>query len=150
MDIKDTALKYLASRARTCREMEEHLQMKGFEQADIQDTIGRLKEMHYLDDMDYAIRYFEYAFGKGRGMLRAERELQGKGVSQETIQIAFEECEAEESELERAKKQAAKIAEDREPDRKLMGKIGRRLTTLGYSSDVIYRVIGSYMRDENG
>ncbi len=148
MDIKDTALKYLTSRARTCGEIAKHLREKGFEQEEIQETIERLKQLHYLDDMDYCLQYFAYAFGKGRGALRAKRELEEKGVSREIIQIAFEEYEAEESELERARQQAAKIAAGKEPDRKLMAKIGRRLTTMGYSSDVIYQVIGSYMRNE--
>lgn len=148
MDIKDVALKYLTSRARTRGEMEKHLREKGFEKEEIQETIQRLEQLHYLDDMDYCLRYFEYAFGKGRGTLRAKRELEEKGVSREIIQIAFEEYEAEESELDRARQQAAKIAAGKEPDRKLMAKIGRRLTTMGYSSDVIYQVIGGYMRNE--
>lgn len=149
MDIRDAALKYLASRARTCGEMEKHLREKGFEQEEIQEIIERFKEVHYLDDMDYCVRYFEYAFGKGRGTLRAKRELEEKGVSREIIQIAFEEYEAEETEMERAERQAAKIAEGKEPDRKLMAKIGRRLNTMGYSSDIIYQVIGTYMRNGN-
>ncbi len=146
MDIKDAAMKYLAPRARTCGELERHLRMKGYGREDVRELIGQFQELHYLDDMDYAVRYFEHAFGKGRGALRAKRELEEKGVSQETIQIAFEECESGESELERAKKQARKIAEGREMDRKLMGKIGRRLTTMGYSSDVIYQALESCMR----
>lgn len=147
MEIKDTALKYLASRARTCGEMEKHLLTKGFEPEEIRQTIEHLKELRYLDDMDYCSRYLEYAFGKGRGELRVKRELEEKGVDRQTIQIALEEYEGEETELERAKQQAAKIAAGKPVDKKLLGRIGRRLGGMGYRSDVIYQVIGMYMRD---
>lgn len=147
MEIKDAALKYLTSRARTCGEIEKHLLGKGFEQEEIRQLIEHLKELHYLDDMDYCSRYLEYAFGKGRGELRIKRELEEKGVDRQTIQIALEEYEGEESELERAKQQAAKIADGKPVDKKLLGRIGRRLGSMGYRSDVIYQVIGMYMRD---
>lgn len=148
MDIKDTALKYLASRARTSGEMRTRLLEKGFEAEEIQQVIKQLEELHYLDDADYCARYFDYAFGKGKGTLRVKRELEEKGVDREVIQIALEDYEGAQTELERAKLQAAKIAEGRLPDQKLMGKIGRRLTALGYSSDIVYQVIGTYMREQ--
>lgn len=146
MDIKDAALKYLTSRSRTCGEMNKHLEKQGFHPDAIREIIEHLKELHYLDDFDYSCRYLEYAFGKGRGFLRARRELEEKGVDRETIQLAFEEYESGETELERAEKQAAKIAEGRVMDQKLPGKIGRRLNSMGYSADVIYQVVGKYMR----
>lgn len=149
MDIKDTALKYLSSRARTCKEMQKHLKEKGFESEEIQQVIEQLEALHYLDDEDYCTQYFDYAFRKGKGVLRIKRELEEKGIGRETIEIALEDYEKDETELERAEKQAAKIAEGRTLDQKLMGKIGRRLTALGYSSDIVYQVIGMYMRDQN-
>lgn len=147
MEIKDAALKYLTSRARTCGEMQQYLLGKGFEPEEIQKTIAYLKELRYLDDADYCSRYLEYAIGKGRGSIRIKRELEEKGVDRQTIQIAFEEYEGEESELDRAKQQAAKIAGGKPVDKKLLGRIGRRLSSMGYQSDVIYQVIGTYMRD---
>lgn len=145
MDSKDAALKYLASRARTCREVERHLLSKGFAPEEICETIERLKELRYVDDEDYCARYLEYAAGKGRGPLRIRRELEEKGVERETIQIAFEEYETEESDFERAKEQAEKIARGKPVDKKLLARIGRRLHSMGYPSDVIYQVIGIYM-----
>lgn len=145
MDIKDTALKYLGPRARTCQEMNDHLRAKGFSQQEIIAVIQELIELRYLDDQDYCCQYFEYAFGKGKGAYRAKKELEQKGVDRSVIEIAFEEYEGEESELERAEKQAAKIADGRQIDEKLLAKMGRRLTSLGYSSDVVYQIIGAYM-----
>lgn len=145
MDNKDAALKYLTFRARTCGEVERHLLSKGFDPEEIQETIERLKELRYLDDEDYCARYLEYAVAKGRGPLRIRRELEEKGVDREIIQIAFEEYETEESDLDRAKEQAEKIARGKTVDKKLLARIGRRLQSMGYTSDVIYQVIGIYM-----
>ena len=149
MDIKDSALRYLGPRARTCREMKEHLQAKGFSQQEIEEVIRELSQLHYLDDQDYCRPYFDYAFGKGKGASRVKRELEQKGVDRATIEIAFEEYESEETEMERAKKQAAKIAAGKQIDEKLMAKMGRRLTGLGYRSDVVYQIIGSYMEQHD-
>ena len=63
-------------------------------------------------------------------MFRVKRELEEKGVENSTIQIAFEDYEAEETEFERAKKQAEKIAAGKPADQKLAGRIGRRLSSL--------------------
>lgn len=149
MNIKDTALRYLASRPRTCGEMRKFLRQKGFEEMEIEDTIEGLRNRRYLNDADYCRQYFDYAFGKGKGMFRVKRELEEKGVESSVIQIAFEDYEAEETEFERAKKQAEKIAAGKQADRKLAARIGRRLSALGYSSELIYRIVGIYMGDRN-
>lgn len=146
MDIRDAAVKYLAPRARTCGEVKKHLEGKGFEPEEIGETIEELKSLHYLDDEEYCRMYFEYAFGKGKGIFRVKRELEEKGISGDIIDIALEDYEQKDTELERAKRQAEKIAAGKEHDEKLMGRIGRRLTSLGYSADVVYQVIGMYMR----
>ncbi len=149
MDIKNTALNYLTARPRTCGEVRDYLREKGFEAEETEDVIERLRERNYLDDSDYCTQYFDYAFGKGKGFFRVKRELEEKGVDSSVIQIAYEDYEPEESEFERAKKQAEKIASGKPADRKLAGRIGRRLSALGYSSELIYRIVGMYMGDPN-
>ena len=53
MDIKDTALRYLASRPRTCGEMRKFLRQKGFEEMEIEDTIEGVRNRRDLNDADY-------------------------------------------------------------------------------------------------
>lgn len=149
MDIKETALAYLAARPRTCGEMKKHLSQKGFAQPEIDGTLEELRALRYLDDADYCIQYFNYAFGKGKGSFRVKRELEEKGVARSVIEIALEDYEAEETEFERARKQAEKIAAGKTADRKLAGRIGRRLSALGYSSELIYRIVGMYMENQD-
>ncbi len=147
MNVYDIALRYLGSRARTCREMELHLKRKGFAEEEIAETITELEAHHYLSDFDYCREYFSYATGKGRGYQRIQGELEAKGVQSQIIRMAWEDYEPEYSELNRAKMQAEKIVEGKFPvDEKLLAKLGRRLNTLGYSTDVIYQIVGEYMR----
>ena len=51
-------------------------------------------------------------------------------------------------EIERAMEQAERITEGVCPDEKMTAKIARRLSSKGYSSDVIYKVIGQIKKQE--
>lgn len=160
IDIRDTAAKYLAYRSHTAMEMEKHLRQKGFAEEEVTDVVREFLEYGYLDDSRYCMQYIDYAFGKGKGKRLIFAELQAKGVESETIQFAFEDWEAEHGEAydekSRAREEAAKVlrmagladaaGETARPDEKLLAKIARRLQSKGYSSDVIYSVIGELRR----
>ena len=51
-------------------------------------------------------------------------------------------------EIERAMQQAERITDGACPDEKMTAKIARRLSSKGYSSDVIYKVIGQIKKQE--
>ena len=80
--------------------------------------------------------------------MRIKRELAEKGVDHDIIDAAFEELEAVPDQFEAA----LEIAEDvvsgidvssleYDEKRRLQAKIGRRLVSRGFSSDVVYKVI---------
>lgn len=149
MDIRDAAAKYLASRMRTCKEMASHLKSKGFEDEEICTVIEEFKEFHYLDDEEYCRQYINYAAGKGKGSLRIRKELAEKGVDGETVSFAMEDHYDSDDELSRALKQAEKTMSGKPFDEKMKGRIGRRLFSLGYSTDVVYKVLGICMRNND-
>ena len=149
MDIRDAAAKYLASRARSTGEMKTHLKGKGYSEDEIAAVIADFTDYGYLDDEDYCRQYIKYACSKGKGPLRIKQELGEKGIDRETIAFVLEDYEAEESDLDRALAQARKTAGDKPIDEKMKGRIGRRLVSLGYSTDIAYRVIGILMREQN-
>ena len=93
--------------------------------------------------------YFRYGFEKGRGVSRIKRELSEKGVSSDIIDIAYEELEDIPDQFEMAMEighgavAGIDIKElDFDAKQKLKAKIGRRLMSRGFSSDVVYKVIG--------
>ena len=149
MDIRDAAAKYLASRMRTCGEMEEYLAKKGFSDDEIREVIEEFRDFRYLDDEEYCRQYINYACDKGKGPLRIRQELADRGVDRETIGFALEDYYDRDAELERALRQAEKTVSGKTVDEKMRGRLGRRLVSLGYSTDVVYKVIGICMREDD-
>ncbi len=149
MDIRDTAAKFLAYRARSTGEMKAHLKNKGYADEEIRQVISDFIDYGYLDDEDYCRQYIKYAFSKGKGPLRVKQELAEKGIERDIVLFALEDYEADETDLDRALAQARKTADGKPMDDKMKGRIGRRLVSLGYSTDMVYKVIGILMRDHD-
>lgn len=144
----EKAASYINVKPRTEFQTIKYLKDKGFEQEIIDEVVKELKEYRYIDDFEYSLMYFRYGFEKRRGTERIKRELAEKGVSNEIINLAFEESEDVPDQLEAATEIASGMMDginteelSYDAKRKLQAKIGRRLMAMGYSSDVIYKVI---------
>ena len=87
----ETAAKYLSSRMRTAAELREHLLRKGYSADETEDAVSEMIGYRYIDDYQYAMRYYEYNREKHRGSMRAARELAEKGVDADTIKFARED-----------------------------------------------------------
>ncbi len=152
------ALSFLSYGMRTEQQVRRRLIEKEFAAEIIDAVIEKLTGLHYLDDLEYAILYLEYAEQKRHGIRRIMEELKKRGISTLTAEDARYEYERRkkengfeiESEAERAEKEACRLAAGREIDDKLIAKIGRRLKTLGYESDSIYHAVGRIMSMRNG
>ena len=154
-DIKDIAIKYLAYRDHTIFEMSKHLIEKEFDQFEIDKVISELLELKYLDDYNYCRKYMPYSAGKGKGKEKIKMELVQKGVEKQIIESAMIDEEAEGellsiSEVERALFQGEKALCNQEITEKTLAKVGRRLSTLGYSTDIVYKVMGILMKRSRG
>lgn len=152
MDVRDAAARRLAGGSRTCKELKEYLLKKEFKEEEIDELIKDYIDYGYLDDERYCHEYFRYAFGRGKSKSRAFYELRTKGISQNLIDIAYEEYEGDTDERGRAMEAAMKILRnagiedgDSVPE-KILGRIGRNLSSKGYSSDIIYSIIGDLRR----
>jgi len=160
----EAASAYLANRMRTVLEMQTYLKQKAYSVDEIEETISELKELKYLDDYYYALRYFEYNHSKHRGSLRAVRELEEKGISDEIIGNAREDYFYEnkideyEEALGLARKEVFYLSEDgsgcivqREINNRLLAGIGRKLERRGFCAEHIYRILNEIrnLTDEN-
>lgn len=147
MDALKYAVKYLAYRARTEREVVLKLRERGFGEIEIAKAMKHLAEKKYVDDLQYAYDYIVYALERKKGRFKIEVELKNKGVSQFHIEDAiyrFEEergMELRDVEIENAYKIREQILNGCEMDRKIRDKIGRKMSYLGYSTDIILRII---------
>ncbi len=157
MDLHELALRFLAGRSRTCREVLERLMSKGAGREEAEAVIQELRERHWLDDVSYGEQYFRVAGEKGRSVCRMKQELFRRGVSREDVREALERWEEEagstaQRDMETALREARKLAGGEVPDQKTGARIARRLSGLGYSSAVITKVLARcrQAREEEG
>lgn len=157
------ALKYVAAGLKTKGQVTEYLRKKAFEPDDIEEALAMLEDYNYINDAYYCQVYYKEACRKGRGRRRIEQELENKKIPRTIIRDALDELLSEDNpdyedlieetltEKERAMKIALKMAETqkasgKEIDKNFCAKVGRRLMTNGYGSDIIYHCIGQVMK----
>ena len=105
-----------------------------------------LLDCNYIHDRSYAEKYFRYAGRKGRSIYRMKQELLQKGIAVADMEEALHRWEEEEGSLiqrdiREARREALKITGGMAADEKTTARIGRRLGSLGYSAELIYRVL---------
>ena len=143
----EAAYSYLDARMRTKAEVENKLKEKGYTEDEIIEAVNELIGMRYLDDYQYALRYYEYNREKKRGSARAARELAEKGVDAVTIKNAREDYLYSEkvdefadalavAEKELELKSAVCIT-----DEKTAARIARKLDGRGFERGAIFKVL---------
>ncbi len=147
----EAAASYLADRMRTIAELRKYLGDRDYTEKEIDETVSELIGLRYLDDYQYALRYYEYNYEKKRGMKRAARELAEKGVDRETVRNAGEDFAYENNvdeyamALDLARKELVREVDDR-----LIARVARKLESRGFANDVIIRVLEQMRRWNSG
>ena len=138
------ALHFLGYRARSRREVRDRLRRYGYGQETVEGVVGRLVELGYLDDKEFA-RTATREKARRYGPRRVSADLRRSGVDAELAQNVVDEEFAGRSELEEARSAAARRynrgGSDAEAEaRRVYGFLVRR----GYSSDVCAEVAREY------
>jgi regulatory protein len=143
----DLAYRFLGHRDRTVAEVCERLSAEGVEPAVVDETVGELRHLGYLDDARYAQRFAEDRRTiDAWGAERIERRLLAVGVDPVLIAAALDERDTGE-ELEAAlavlrRRFERPPAHDRERDRAL-GLLVRK----GYELELAYDAVRAFERD---
>jgi regulatory protein len=128
LDCHERALRLLAVRPRTRRELESRLRHAGFEDAEVSSELDRLEEVGLLDDGAFARELADHHLKvRGSGRRAVAGALASKGVSRETIDATLAGIEDDES------VRALEVATDR----------ARRLTSL--RPEVAYQRLVSFL-----
>ena len=136
------ALNYLGYRARSEKEVRDRLRRYGYGEETVGGVIGRLKELGYLDDEDFA-RLVAREKARRYGPRRVSAELRKSGVDDELARDVVDEEFAGRSEAEEARSVAAQRYNRggaRAEARRVYGFLVRR----GYSSEVCAEVAREY------
>lgn len=126
------ALKLLAVRDRTEKELRDRLQAAGFDEAVTEETVAWCRRLGYVDDARFARGWVEHRLRLSPcGRVRLEGELKEKGVAAEIIAATLAEMLTPETEerlcLEEARRQARRLAEaGEEGRRRLAAYLARR------------------------
>jgi regulatory protein len=136
------ALHFLGYRARSRREVRERLQRYGYGEETVEVVVGRLEELGYLDDEEFA-RAAAREKARRYGPRRVLGELRRSGVDAELAQGVVDDEFAQRSELEEARSLAARRYNRGGSDaeaRRVYGFLLRR----GYSAEVCAEVAREY------
>ena len=141
LGLHDRALRLLAARPRSCREIRDRLRRAGFEAEEIAEEIGRLEAVGLLDDERFAREFAEHLVAnRGVGRRALVSSLMAKGIDRETIETVAEETVGDEEsraeELARSRLGRLSGLDPPAAYRRLMGLLARR----GYDAAVCRRV----------
>ena len=136
------ALRFLGYRARSRREVRDRLRRYGYGEETVDGVVGRLEELGYLDDEEFA-RTAAREKARRYGPRRVSAELRRSGVDAELAQGVVDEEFSGRSEVEAARLAAARRYNEAGSDaeaRRVYGFLMRR----GYSADVCAEVAREY------
>jgi regulatory protein len=141
------AFKHASVSEKTEKQMRDFLLRKEFSPQAIDKTIARLKELDYINDLNYAV---QLAGHSSSGVRALKYKLRSKGVSESDINAALEN-ETEEMQIEKALKLAKKQIDKylKYPLYERKRRLNGYLLNHGFDFDVAAQVIEKLLNDED-
>lgn len=139
------ATEYLSKAYKTRKQVKDYLLKKGYSDDAVYYTVSRLTETGYINDSEYARRYFETA-SKNQGKKLSAYKLMAKGVRKDVIDEAYEKAAVP------SKENAAAIAEkymrNKEINKENLAKTYRYLIGRGFSYDEASEAISAFKEND--
>jgi regulatory protein len=113
-------------------------------------ALEKLRALNYINDETFARNWASgRATGRGYGPKRIHQELQKKGIREALIREVVRETFAQGEEREKAKSVLEKRFKDKQlSDPKMLRRAAGFLERRGYSSQVIFALLGSTAADD--
>ncbi|HYN20353.1 MAG TPA: regulatory protein RecX [Thermoanaerobaculia bacterium] len=135
------ALQLLAARAHFRRELQAKLAQRGYPSEEIEETLDRLTEQGYLNDLKTALSFVEQRLARGaEGRLRLKVELEKRGAPSEAVEEALFAL-VPEDDLEPAREAAERW--QRLHPRGEAAALARHLARKGFSQRAIFALLSS-------
>ncbi len=136
------AINYIAMGSRTSKEVASYLKRKGFDLIYINEAIEKLKNLKYLDDMDYAERFAKQKLSRktvGKNYIR--QDLIRKGIPRDIIKKVISGLSSDEAGFEKiyqiAMKKFLSVKDKPNP----MQKVYLNLISKGFESNLVLKVV---------
>lgn len=145
----DRAVAFLASRARSRKEIEDKLLRCGYRPCTVEMVLYKLETENLLDDADFAQQWVEARVNHKLGRNRIAQELRRKGISAEEAEAALENIDPDDqlsSAVALVEKALTRIKSGEDP-RKTASRITAMLARRGFGWDVARQAISRAMAD---
>lgn len=141
----DLAMRWLAVRGRSRRQVEERLRAAGFEDTIAEATGRRLEELGVIDDRQFAAFEVESRLRRGYARPYAHAVIEAQGVAAPLVTEVLEDTSSHGTETDRATRVAERwLAVHRPPDRAVaFRRLGGVLARRGFDEDVVWDVCRS-------
>ena len=127
----------LGRRALSEHELGSKLEEKGYEEADIHDTLAYLRDYGYVDDAKYALSFALTRHGRGQGQYRIRQELRNRGVDEEIVESVLEQLPEPDGAIQKILQSKLGKVNDEDTRRKAAAALSRR----GFGWDEINRAL---------
>ena len=144
------ALRFLALRQRSEKEVVEYLKKKKVTEEIVEQILSRLKQHRFLDDALFARMWVESRTrGKPRSKWLLTRELKEKGIKNEIIETIFQGDHTVGSDLQMAKNAVGKRIERYRdlPRQEVYQKIGGFLARRGFNWETSKQAIDDLLKE---
>jgi SOS response regulatory protein OraA/RecX len=139
----DKALKLLARKARTQKEMDAALERAGVPEGERAEAVARLRELGYMDDLEVARARARTLLGRGAAPRLAERRLGEQGVEAAQASAAVGEAAEGATEAELLDRALRKMLRGRAPaGDKERRRAFRALVAKGHRPAQVARALG--------
>lgn len=145
----DKAVAFLASRARSRKEIEDKLLHCGYRPCTVEMVIYKLETENLLDDADFARQWVEARVNHKLGRNRIAQELRRKGISADEAEAALEFIDSDDqlaAAIALVEKALARTKSSEDP-RKTANRITAMLARRGFGWDVAREAISQAMND---
>lgn len=143
----DAAVRFLSYRPRSTHEVHQKLLEKDFSEAAVQEAIGRLQRLKYLDDETFARFWIEDRMrNRPRGQQALRYELRQKGIADsliaELLETMVDEVQgAYDAAASRMRRMAGRTPQE------VKQKVGAFLQRRGFSYDAIRQALERHMQE---
>lgn len=145
----DKAVAFLASRARSRKEIEDKLLHCGYRPCTVEMVIYKLETENLLDDADFARQWVEARVNHKLGRNRIAQELRRKGISADEAEAALESIDSDDqlaAAIALVEKALARTKSGEDP-RKTANRITAMLARRGFGWDVAREAISQAMNN---
>ncbi len=145
----EAALRLLAYRPRSERELRDRLARKSFRRPIVNETVARMRELGYLNDAEFARFYADtQQASRPRSQRIVRLELRRRGVAQEVAEEATETIDDEEAAYRAASRRVASLR--RLEYQAFRERLGGFLTRRGFSYEVARRTVNRCWAEAGG